>query len=224
MKMKKIIGIIVLTLVTAFSGGQLFAFFYANDSCIAYNACDPEGVSGEKISTGPSTGMGELIIKGAGYFLKSHADMLLFLNRLELSELNGPDYPGMQVLLSSAVANMEKASETYKELISLAGATPYNREVIGKLRVFDYAAFRETGGLSGEIFSRVENLLARGDVTNLYVLLKADMDTLIKQLYTLKTSIDSNTFPDISLVMRLNRKYSESLLTGQYIADVFRNL
>ena len=82
MKMKKIVVVIVLTLVSALGTGQLFAIVYANHTCKTYNACDPE--SEDKGSTGTSPNIGELIITGAGHFLQSHADMLLFLQKMEL--------------------------------------------------------------------------------------------------------------------------------------------
>jgi hypothetical protein len=165
-----------------------------------------------------------LIIEGAGYFLKSHSDMLLILNKVELSALSGPDYPGMQALMKDALENMEKAGETYKSLIAAAKETPYNPEVITKLMMFDYETFRETNGLNKDIFSRVKNYLVKGDVTGLYVLLESDMVFIIQQLKVIKSSIDTGTFPGISLLWRLNQKYSESLLTGQYIAEVFKSL
>jgi hypothetical protein len=67
--------------------------------------------------------------------------MLLFLNKMELSELNGPDYPGMQDLLNRALENMQKASDTYKMLIAAAKETPYNQDVIAKIMLFDYEHF-----------------------------------------------------------------------------------
>jgi hypothetical protein len=80
MKMKKIIAVIALTLVTALSTSQLFAFVYANHTCITYNACDPQNEN--KSITGTTPNIGELVIAGTGYFLQSHADMLLFLHNI----------------------------------------------------------------------------------------------------------------------------------------------
>ena len=215
--MKRIILITVL--MTALFTGQLLAFVYANHSCRAYNDCEPpEGYR----AAGPSIGM--LIIDGAGYFLKSHSQMLMLLNQVELSERYGNDYPGMQVLVKDALDNMQKADETYKSLVAAAKATPYDPDVIAKLTVFDYDSFREANGPNKDIFSRVKKYLVKGDVTGLYVLLAADMAWIIEQLQTVKTGLDAGTMPVISLLWRLNQKYGESLLSGQYIAEVFKNL
>lgn len=215
--MKRII--IIMVLMTALFTGQLLAFVYANHSCGAYDGCEqPEGAR----AAGPS--MGVLIMDGAGYFLRSHSHMLMLLNKVELSELYGPDYPVMQTPVKDALENMQKAGETYKSLIAAAKETPYNPEVITKLMMFDYENFRETNGLNKDIFYRVKKYLVKGDVTGLYVLLKADMDDIIHGLQAVKAILDAGTLPGISLLWRLNQTYSESLLTGQYIAEVFKSL
>ncbi|MGD2090251.1 MAG: hypothetical protein PVH61_29010 [Candidatus Aminicenantes bacterium] len=215
--MKRIILITVL--MTALFTGHLMAIVYANHSCGAYDGCEePEGAR----AAGPS--MGVLIMDGAGYFLRSHSHMLLLLNRVELSELYGPDYPGMQAVVNNALENMQKAGDTYKSLIATAKETPYNPEVITKLMMFDYENFRDTNGLNKDIFSRVKKYLVKGDVTGLYVLLKADMDNIIHGLQAVKASLDAGTLPKISWLWRLNQTYSESLLTGQYSAEVFKSL
>ncbi len=215
--MKKIILIIVL--MTALFTGQLLAFVYANHSCLAYNDCEMgEGAR----AAGPS--IGGLIIEGAGYFLKSQSHILMLLNNLELSTLSGPDYPGMQALVNNALDNMEKAGETYKSLIAAAKETPYNPVVIIKLTGFDYENFEKINGLNKDIFTRVKKYLVKGDVTGLYILLESDMASIIRQLKAVKTSLDVGTLPGISLLWRLNQKYSESLLTGQYTAEVFKSL
>jgi len=215
--MKKII--LITALITALLTGQLLAFVYANHSCLAYNDCE----NGEG-ARAAGTSIGGLIIDGAGYFLKSHSQVLMLLNKVELSELHGMDYPGMQALVKDALENMEKAGETYQSLIAAAKQTPYNPGVIEKLLVFDYETFSESNGLDRDIFSRVKKYLDKGDVTGLYVLLAADMASIIQRLQAVKTSLDAGTLPGLSLLWRLNQKYSESLLTGQYTAEVFKSL
>ena len=215
--MKRII--IITVLMTALFTGQVLAFMYANGSCKAYNDCEtPAGYRAAGLS------IGALTIEGAGYFLKSHSHMLMLLNKVELSELYGTDYPGMQALVKDALDNMQKAGETYKSLVAAAKETPYDPDVIAKLIMFDYDTFRETNGLNKDIFSRVKKYLVKGDVTGLYVLLAADMAWIIQQLQTVKTGLDAGTMPVISLLWRLNQKYGESLLGGQYIAEVFKSL
>ena len=216
--MKRIIlaAVLFAVLFTA----QMFAFVYANHSCAVYNACDPDG---EAMGSG-TTLINSLIIEGAGHFLKSHANFLLLLNSIEVAELSGTDYIQWQALVNSALENMEKASTVYGNLITTAAETPYNPEVIAKLADIDYKNFAKKNGLNTVIFSRLEDLLRKGDVTGVYILLKSDMDIIIDQLTTLKTAIDAGTFPDTSLLWRLNQTYADSLFTGQYLSQVFKSL
>jgi len=216
--MKKTILISVL-MISLFIG-NIFAFLYANHSCNAYNECNP--TPGVKSSSSPT--MGQLIIEGAGYFLASHADMKTLLNKLELSEMNGVNYPEIQGILNSAIANMENAAGTYNSLIRLAKDTPYNQAVIDKLRKFDYRGFMKKNNLVGDIFIKVRGFLAKGNVTGAYIKLKASKDEMIAQLYVIKGAVDSNVFPDTNLLYRVNQAYIETMLFGQYVAQVFKNL
>ncbi len=216
--MKRILLAVVL--IAALFTAQVFAIVYANHSCAVYNACDPDG---EVMGSG-TTLINSLIIEGAGHFLKSHAHFLLLLNSIEVAELSGADYTQWQALVNSALENMEKAGTVYGNLIAAAGETPYNPELIARLADFDYKNFAKKNGLNTVIFSRLEGLLRKGDVTGVYILLKSDMDVIIDQLTTLKTAVDTNTFPDTSLLWRLNQTYADSLFTGQYLSQVFENL
>ncbi len=200
--------------------GDILALVYVNRSCDAYNNCAPNPLG--KSSVSPS--MGQLIIEVAGYFLASHADMQTFLNKLELSEVNGVNYPEIQAILNSGITNMENASATFKNLIQLAKETPYDQVVIDKLTKFDYQGFMKKNNLLGDIFIKVQGFLAKGDVTGTYIKLKASKDAMIAQLYLIKAAVDSNLFPDTNLLYRVNQAYSETMLFGQYVAEVFNNL
>ncbi len=210
--------ILTVMLVITFFTGQIFAFVYANHACRAHNACDEEDYK----SSGSS--IGQMIIEGAGHFLMSHSEMLKLLNKIELSELTVPDYSELQGIINSSIESMEKASETYKNLISIAKETPYNMEVIEKLKIFDYTGYMQKNGLNSVIFLKVKDFLSKGDVTGVYIYLKSDMDSIIEQLYNIKSSIDSKLFPEISMLWRANQKYSESLLFGQGVSEIFKNL
>lgn len=214
--MKKTILIAAL-MITVFTG-NIFAILYVNRSCDAFNSCSPD------VNGGIAPSMGQMIIEGAGYFLASHADMQGFSNKIELSEINGVNYPGLQEMVNSAIANMESASAEYKNLIQAAKETPYNQAVIHKLMKFDYRGFMKKNNLVADAFIKVQGFLARGDVTGAYIKLKASKDDIITRLYMIKAAVDSNLFPDINLLYQVNQAYCETLLFGQYIAQVFNNL
>ncbi len=164
------------------------------------------------------------IIEGAGYFLKSRSDLLLLLNKIELSELNGIDYLELQNIIKSVIENMENAKATYENLIAIAKETPYNESVIETLKNFDYPGFQENQGLNNEIFKEVENLLIKGDVTGVFEKFKDDLENILATMYEVKYTVDSNTFPEIAVLWEINQKYVYSLLFGQYVAVVCKNL
>ena len=202
--------LIAIFTVFVFCGVNLFPLMVLNRGDEAYE-------EGERsVST-----IRKYIIEGAGYFLKSNSNMQLFLNKIELSELNGMDYSELQNTINSAVENMENAKETYSNLISITKITPYNPSVIEKLQLFDYPGFQEENKLNSEIFKQVEAFLSIGDVTGLYIKFKLDIDSIIVLLYNIKSSVDNEKFPEISSLWLINQKYSELMLLGQYGSQVF---
>jgi hypothetical protein len=215
MKKPKIVFsfIVLLLLISA----NTYPAMIANYSCIYF--LPDQCVTGEKANPAPTIGF--LVVEGAGYFLDSHADMLLFLNRIEMAELTGIDYTGLQVLLANAIEKMEKANAAYFQLKKLAAETPYNPPVIDKLETFDYQSFQKKRGLNEVIFRGVSELLARGDVRGVYKRLHKETAGLLKYLYRIKSSIDSGIFPEISVLWRANEKYAETLLFGQICAEIF---
>ncbi|MCU0286718.1 MAG: hypothetical protein MUF15_09990 [Acidobacteria bacterium] len=214
MKKLFLISMIILTVFT----GEMFAFFYANHSCDAFNNCLTGGISNF------SPNIGRSISEGAVYFLSSYTDMQKFLTRVELSELNGPNYPELQVIIDSAISNMENAAAVYKNLVHLAAETPYNQVIIDKLMAFDYKRFQKKNNLVADVFIKVRGFLAKGNVTGAYIEMKMAKENLIPQLYLIKASVNDNLFPDINLLYQVNQSYCEMMLFGQYIAQVFNSL
>ncbi len=222
--MRKTLIIISVAVLIFFTFNiHAFPWIWANDSCRAYErGCSKSGSGGDTARDKKSgLTLGQLVIEGAGCFLRSNSDMQLFLNKIELSELNGMDYSELQNIINSAIENMENAKETYINLISIAKVTPYNPSVIEKLQFFDYSGFQEDNKLNSEIFKQVEAFLSNGDVTGMYIHLKSDIDSILEKLYNIKSNVDSSTFPDIQKIWRANQEYLESLLFGQYVARIF---
>lgn len=191
----------------------------ANYSCNCF--LPGQCVTGEK--AGPAPTIGHLVVEGAGYFLDSHADILLFLNRIEMAELTGIDYTGLQGLLENAIGKMEKANAAYFQLKRLAAETPYNPPVIDKLETFDYQLFQKKRGINEVIFRGVSELLGRGDVRGVYKRLHKETTGILKHLYRIKSSIDSGIFPELSVLWRTNERYAETLLFGQICTEIFYN-
>jgi hypothetical protein len=215
---KSILTIVLITSLSIAING----FFAFNEGCMAFllGQC-PDGESGMSLPKVYAPKIGNLSIVGAGYYLKSHSDMLICLNMIEISELSGLDYDGVRNTLDRAIENMEKARDTYYQLKSLVAVTPYNQEVIDKLLVFDYDGFQTNRGLNAVIFGKVKKLLSNGDVRGVYYLFYEDLVLLFERIKNLKLIVDNERIVEISELWRINQKYSELQLFGQYFSEVF---
>ncbi len=206
---KLFIGAFIIWALNSYS----FAYIWANYSDCAFSeTCEEKSTSTIKT----------YVIEGAGYFLSSHSDSLLFLNRIEVSELKGIDYGELQEIMKKAISNMKGAKESYTALTELAQASPYNAAFIQRLLDFDYDSFKKGNNLNGVIFADVKGYLGKGDVRGFYSRLLLDTGKLLKSLNLIKTTVDAEKFPGISELWRLNDNFSKTLLFGQYAAEIFK--
>jgi len=126
--------------------------------------------------------------------------------------------------LDNALEQMKLAYTTYVKLNQLAYNTPYNPLVIDALKNFNYDGFRAEYNLNGEIFSEVKAYLGKGDIRGVYRKVMWDTAQLIGLLNRVKEKLEAGVFLPLKEVWKLNQAYSQSLLFGQYIAQVFANL
>lgn len=191
---------------------NVFALIYGNESQKGFG--NPGGKS-----SGPT--IKTYVLQGAGYFLDSYSDILQLLNKIELAELNGIDYVELQKIAALANDNIRGQIDTYLNLTQLADATPYDQTVIDLLTGFDYAAFQQEKGLNSVIFAEVQSYLSKGDIRGVYHRFHTVAETLQAQLNTIKTDIDAQRFPQPSDLWNLDQNAAQSLLFGQYTAEVF---
>lgn len=192
-----------------------------NESCRGFggggkseNPCDPGG--GKRSPT-----IGQYLVEGGGYYLNSYSDVMILLNRVEMSVISGVNHEELQGILNSAIGHLEHAKSSYLNLCNLAEITPYNQDVIVLLKNFDYSSFIYDYGLNADIFSKVEELLKKGDIRGVYNRLYDDVCNILVQLYSLKENVDKDSFPKISDLWRINQNFSQSILYGQYVTEVF---
>jgi hypothetical protein len=193
----------------------------ANESCRGFGGdnCDRGGTS--SLAVPSSQTIEQYIVEGAGYYLQSYSDMLLLLNKVEMSEIYGLNYEEAQGIINSAINRLENAKTAYFGLKTLAAVTPYNPDVIHLLVTFDYKNFQKEKGLNPYIFNQVETFLSKGDIRGVYDKLYEDIDTILGKLYNVKYSLDKNEFPVLEELWRINQVYSESISFGQDVAEVF---
>lgn len=205
---KVLLAVFVLFLVQV----NAFALIYGNESQKGFG--NPGGKSSvPTIKT--------YVLQGAGYFLDSYSDILQLLNKIELAELNGIDYIELQKIAARAGDNIRGQMETYLNLTQLADAAPYDQAVIDLLTGFDYAAFQQEKGLNSIIFADVQSYLSKGDIRGVYHRFLAVAAVLQAQLNIIKTDIDANRFPQSADLWNLDQNAAQSLLFGQYTAEVF---
>jgi hypothetical protein len=207
--LKMIVGIFLI----AFLNLSIYGYVWANYSPIVFcEECDEKST------------INNFVIEGGGHFLKGYSYVLTLLNKIELSDLQGIDYKELQQIADNAVSNMDNAKTTYLSLVELAASTPYNPGSIQKLKDFDYDCFQNEHQLNSIIFKEAVSYLEKGDVRGIYNKLLVEIENILNRLYSIKSAIDSETFPEIPAIWKLNQACSETMLFGQYAAEIFYNI
>lgn len=218
MTKKRVLSKIILSaLIFLFFNFNLLPYVCLNGGEEGYNGDD-----GESFVYGGS--IKYYIIKGGGYYLGGYSDILKFLERIELSDLNGLDFAQLNQIVDSALDNMNNAHYYYLLLIMKAEVTPYNMTFIDKLKAFDYHGFESAHHLNGAVFDRVEGYLKKGDITGTFKACRTDIVEIITVLERIKGYTSNNRMPVLQDIWLLNELCSESLLFGQYAARVFAEI
>lgn len=218
MKQSKIfLKVFVIVVICLILSGNLYSRIACNGSGSGYEG---PGFVGDSMNNSIET----YVVKGGGNFLKSHSDILLFLNKVEMADINGSDYNEWRIILKSALANMRSAKETYELLIKTAEATPYNQEVIARLEKFDYISFAQANNLNGIIFKEVEQRLGAGDITGCYKSAYVGICAIEKLLESVLDEVSLSKMPGLPALWKLNGLCSDTLTFCQYVAMVFHNI
>jgi hypothetical protein len=179
---------------------------------------EPDGI--QSVST--SVSIKTLIIQGAGYFLTGNSEYHQFLNRVETAaDPSNLDYDELNNILDRAIDAMASSLTTYGNLVNKANATPYNNDFIEKLVQFDYKRFRLERNLTGSPIDSLEDMLEEGDVRGVFTRLRTGAANILAVLNRVKSFIDARRFPVLYDLWRLNQSFSETMLFGQYAAEIF---
>ena len=168
--------------------------------------------------------MKSIIIESAAFMLAGRSDYLLFLNKIELSELKGLDYTELKTIIDRSISNMEQAAAYYKSLYKIAIITPYNKTIIRKLKTFDYDRFEKEKKPTPTIFKEVRRTLSSGNIDALYYRMWSGTQNIYKNLLSIKNSIEKETFPNLSNLWQINRDFADLSLFGQFAAEVFYSI
>ena len=194
------------------SASNLFSLICANWTDIAFNT------ENEKVLISPD------IVTGASLFLDSHASMLLFSNRIELSEKDGIDFTQLNSIIDSVIEKMKNFNDIYTCLYEKTEDISYNESIISKLNQFDYENFSLERSLNTVVFERVKKYLQAGDMRGLYYRISNDSIKLIELLNKIKCELEEKRLPSLPDIWRTNQSFSEMYLFGQYASEVCREI
>lgn len=202
---------VVVMVVLVFLNSALSAKIVANYSPASFVAPNDGTIDG-------------YVVAGAGYFLNSQSDYLSLLNRIELSDVESPDYSELQQIVDRALMNINQAVSQYDNLIQVAQTAEYQTNVTDSLTVFDYQGMAVSKQMNGCILDQVESYLKSGDVRGVYQKLYTDFQEIAALLTQIKSDVDSSVSPDLDSVWSLNQKYFKTMLFGQYTAEIFSQI
>ena len=205
----------IVCIILLLSSNNLFSYISCNGSGSGYEA--PPGGKG----VGFQNEIESIIIEGSGYYLQGNSYIQTLLNRIELQDINGIDYPGIQELIKKALENITNARLIYEKLVNKAEATPYNQVVIEKLKSFDYETFRQDKRLNDVVFKKLEGYLSVGDITGTFRHVLFVIKEIEKLLISIQTGMD---FSRIEPFWKINEMCAELSLFGSYTARIFQSI
>ena len=212
----------ILLVINVSLMSHIVANYSPNAYCVPGVDCstDSSQNNGESMSTGASE-LTNYVVRGGGYLLNAHSNMMGFLNKIEMSELQGTDYNALSKSLGQTISELEKSRDTYMVLVEISKETAYNPVFISKLKTFDYFGFMQRSGCNRCTFMDVYWYLAWGDVNGIYAHLLNNIEGLLDDLYRIKGYVDARQFPEISMLWKAGRKFSETYQFGQISAEIF---
>jgi len=212
--LKTVLGILIVTCCTINS----FAFWVFNTT--------ENGFTGTKSLSSTEASIGDLIVQGGAAFLDSYSSTLQYMKKTESASLLGVNQSELLTLLKKALSSMTLATGYYSKLKAVAAVTPYNSSVIDVLKTFDYDAFLKSneGYINPAVFDEVKGYLIVGDIRGIYTKIYTDsvqIESLINRLIDLT---NAGVIPSMPETYKVNHLFSQTLLFGQYTAQVFNTI
>jgi hypothetical protein len=203
------------TLLVLLITNSIYPLVMGNFSENAYDGSTDDNTEKLTIS------LSNYIVNGAGYYLKAYSETLMFLNRVEMSEVAAQDFNEMLDIVNRAIDNIKIAGEYYRSINARLAYLPYDFNIFYRLLYFDYAGFQREKGLNASIFQKVRYYLGYGDVNGIFSTLQTDTENILSRLYTIKSMVEAGQYPDLENLWRINQQFSETMLFGQYTSEIF---
>lgn len=207
-----------LLIIVAHAPLNTFGYFVLNDSeCSLHNQCSTGGT--EQTNAFASIQVKPIIVKGGSYFLESNAGMLLLMKKIEASE--NVELSELSKICKGTVGKLLKAQNAYMELVEASASIPYDKDFLYQLRSFNYHEFQErTQGINNGVFQEAVWFLVYGDMKGVYTAHYNKVANLYERFKLIDDSIDNGELPPIKALWELNQMYSNTLLFGQYVAQI----
>ena len=164
------------------------------------------------------------IVEAAAHFLNAYGHTMLLLNKIELSELYGLNFTEAQLLTNTAIDEMNVAIAEFSALRELADRTPYNDNVLDMVAVYDFSQFEARKKANTSILNSLKELLLERKLREYYAQLHSKLYEIVGHLNLLKSHLDGNMYPDFEAIHNLNQVLAETMISGEYAAEIFHEV
>ena len=164
------------------------------------------------------------IVEAAAHFLNAYGHTMLLLNKIELSELYGLNFTEAQQLTNIAIEEMNYAIAEFSSLRELAAKTPYNDNVLDLVAAYDFAQFESRKKANASILGNLKDLLVQKKLREYYDQIQTNLYEIVGHLNLLKSHLDGNIYPDFEAVHNLNQVLAETMISGEYAAEIFHEV
>lgn len=209
--MKKIF-VLSFSIIVIFTA-PVYAYMFANGSGGSWPPPPPDGGSISCVS------IEKLVTEGGSAFLLSHSKFQYFLYMFEQDNTSQSF-----AIITEACTQMGIAYTNFFQAYQITFGKPCDPEVIDALENFDYEEYMENNGCIPFIFEKVKGYLKRCRVSEWYRDISERMLYMFNELNNIKLIVLQGGSPDLPALWRLNQRYLEVSIEGQYIAEVFNKI
>ena len=165
--------------------------------------------------------IGSLITDSASQLLQSASEAFLFMNEVEIAELNGLNFGSALQRVDLASAKVEQALKIFNEIITVGSETGYDEVRIKKLKAFNYEQFARENGLSRETMTLVAKYLSQGNVLGFYYAHAANLKKLLNILNVIKKDLLTGKLSENKVLWSLLHRYNSTMMFSNYASLVF---
>jgi hypothetical protein len=165
--------------------------------------------------------IGSLITDSASQLLQSASEAFLFMNEVEIAELNGLNFGAALQRVDLASAKVEQALKIFNEIIAVGSETGYDEVRIEKLKAFNYEQFARENGLNRETMTLVAKYLSQGNVLGFYYAHVANLKKLLNILNVIKKNLLDGKLSENKVLWSLLHQYNSTMMFSNYASLVF---